>query len=66
MGSRGKKMVEISLEGLNYGEAAADIATIEPDSDFYVLEPEKELLDCINTLGEWSLEKFELALWRRR
>ncbi|KAF5285694.1 hypothetical protein FQA39_LY16500 [Lamprigera yunnana] len=59
MGSRGKTMVEMSLEMLNSSEAVADIPTIDPNNDVYVMEPAKELLDCINTIDESQLEKLD-------
>ncbi|KAF5296917.1 hypothetical protein FQA39_LY12274 [Lamprigera yunnana] len=51
-------MVEMSLEMLQ-SEAVADIPTVDPNNDFYVMEPEKELLDCINTVDESQLEKLD-------
>ncbi|KAF5281579.1 hypothetical protein FQA39_LY05114 [Lamprigera yunnana] len=52
-------MVEMSLEMLNNSGAVADISTIDPNNDFYVMEPEKELLDYINTIDESQLEKLD-------
>ncbi|KAF5300073.1 hypothetical protein FQA39_LY11265 [Lamprigera yunnana] len=59
MDSTGKKMVDMSLEMLNSSEAVTDIPTIDPNNDFYVMESEKELFDCINTIDESQLEKLD-------
>ncbi|KAF5296916.1 hypothetical protein FQA39_LY12273 [Lamprigera yunnana] len=52
------EIIKMSLEMLQ-SEAVADIPTVDPNNDFYVMEPEKELLDCINTVDESQLEKLD-------
>lgn len=61
MGSRSRRMVEMALRNETCFTPEVDLAVTNSNNPLYVMEPDKELLDCLN-MSEPMFENLDNAV----